>query len=351
MDLSARWDKILRDIWDNKPRSLLVIFTLAIGISAVGMINNGVQMIQHDLFSQFAGRNPASLTLYISPFQESLAKDVEGMREVEIARAQRVVNASMLTPNGERKPIELVAYPDFADMPVNRLALEEGSGTPELRQVLLERRVASGLGLHTGDRLTIEMDGGERYTLTVGGLVHDMTVRPYNLTGAAQGYLSLPTLEWMGQQAYYNQIQLLVAENKSSREHVLEVGALARDRMIEPGGYQVAAISVNGAPNPDPGEFWAKDQISGVMLVLQIMSILAILLCSGLVVNTISAVLVQQTRQIGIMRSVGATRRQMVQMYLLYVLVLSFIAMLVALPLGWLGARGLTVIAANFLNS
>ncbi len=225
MDLSARWDKILRDIWDNKARSLLVIFTLAIGISAVGMINNGVRMIQRDLFGQFAERNPASLTLYVSPFSESLASDVEGMREVETARAQRVVGASMLTPEGERKAIDLIAYPDFEDLPINRLVLEEGSSVPGLRQVLLERRVASGLGLHTGDTLTIELDDGARYTLTVGGLVHDMTVRPYNLTGAAQGFLTLPTLEWMGQQAYYNQIQVLVAENKTSREHVLQVGA------------------------------------------------------------------------------------------------------------------------------
>jgi putative ABC transport system permease protein len=293
---------------------LLVIFTLAIGISAVGMINNGVRMIQRDLFGQFAERNPASLTLYVSPFQEGMASDVEGMREVETARAQRVVGASMLTPEDERKPIDLIAYPNFEDLPINRLVLEEGSRVPGLRQVLLERRVAKGLGLHTGDKLTIEMDGGARYTLTVGGLVHDMTVRPYNLTGEARGYLTPPTLEWMGEQAYYNQIQLLVAENQTSREHVLQVGALARDRIVEPGGYQVAAMSVNGEPNPNPGEFWAKDQVSGVMLGLQVMSILAILLCSGLVVNTISAVLVQQTWQIGIMRSVEHRRRW--QMYL-----------------------------------
>jgi putative ABC transport system permease protein len=350
MDLSARWEKILRDIWDNKARSLLVIFTLAIGIAAVGMINNGVRMLKRDIFGQFAEHNPASLTLYVSPFPEELARDVEGMREVETARAQRVVSASILTPTRERKPIDLIAYPNFEDMPINRLLLEEGDGKPGLRQVLLERKVASGLGLHTGDTLTIEMDGGTLYTLTVGGLVHDMTVRPYNLTGEAQGYLTLPTLEWMGEQAYYNQIQVLVAENQTSREHVLQVGALARDRLIEPGGYQVAAISVNGQPNPNPGEFWAKDQVNGVMLVLQVMSVMAILLCSGLVVNTVSAVLVQQTRQIGIMRSVGATRRQMVQMYLAYVLVLSFIGMLVALPLGLLGAHGLLVLGAYYLN-
>jgi putative ABC transport system permease protein len=348
MNLSARWDKIIRDIWDNKPRSLLVIFTLAIGIAAVGMINNSVIMIKRDLFGQFAERNPASITLYVSPFPEELARDVEGMREVEIARAQRVVTTSMLTGEGQRKGIDLIAFPNFQDITINRLLPEEGASEPGLRQVLLERSAAEGLGLKPGDALTIELDGGARHELTVGGVVHDMSVRPYAVTGEAQGYLSLATLEWMGEQPYYNQLQIVVADDPTSRDHVLQVGALARDRIIEPGGYQVGAMSVQGDPNP--GEFWAKKPVNGILLVLQVMSVLAILLCSGLVVNTVSAVLVQQTRQIGIMRSVGATRKQIVQLYLAYVLVLSIIGLLVALPLGMLGARGLLSVAADFLN-
>ncbi len=67
MDLSARWDKVLHDIWDNKSRSLLVIFTLAIGIAAVGMINNTARMIKRDMFGDFAATNPASITpLYLA---------------------------------------------------------------------------------------------------------------------------------------------------------------------------------------------------------------------------------------------------------------------------------------------
>jgi putative ABC transport system permease protein len=59
---------------------------------------------------------------------------------------------------------------------------------------------------------------------------------------------------------------------------------------------------------------------------------------------------VQQVKQIGVMRSVGAVRGQIVQMYLVYVLVLSVAGTLLALPLGMLGAWGLTHVAARFLN-
>jgi putative ABC transport system permease protein len=348
MNLNARWGKILHDIWDNKPRSLLVICTLAIGIAAVGMINNTVRIMKRDLFGQFLERNPASLTLHISPFPEELARDVEGMREVETARPARVVSAHMIDTKGERQRIDLTAVPDYKDMPINRLVTQAGSGTPALRGVLLERSSAAGLGLQLGDRLSIEMESGNRYELIVEGIVHDMTTRPYAISSDIQGYVGMPTLLWMGERAYYNQLHILVAENKGDREHVLAVGGLVRDRLIEPAGYQVGAVEVRGDPNP--GEFWAKKQIDGVLLVLQVMSILAILLSGGLVINTISAVLIQQTRQIGIMRSVGATRRQIVQMYLAYVLVLSVAGLVVALPLGMLGARGLSEVASRFMN-
>ena len=211
--------------------------------------------------------------------------------------------------------------PDYKDMPVNRLVVQEGSGVPGLRGVLLERNAAAGLGLKVGESLAIEMEDGNFYNLKVEGIVHDMAIQPYAISGDVQGYVTMPTLQWMGERPYYNQLHVLVAENKNDRDHVLAIGGLVRDRIIEPGGYSVGAMQVRGDPNP--GEFWAKKQVSGVLLVLQVMSVLAIVLSGGLVINTISAVLIQQTRQIGIMRSVGATRRQIVQMYLAYVLVLS----------------------------
>jgi putative ABC transport system permease protein len=61
-------------------------------------------------------------------------------------------------------------------------------------------------------------------------------------------------------------------------------------------------------------------------------------------------VLVQQIKQIGIMRSFGATRRQIVLLYLGYVFVLSVIGLLIAVPLGIFGAQVLNNLAADFMN-
>ena len=159
----------------------------------------------------------------------------------------------------------------------------------------------------------------------------------------------MPTLAWLGLPPYYNRIDLVTTTDKTSREHVLEVAALARDRVIQPAGYSVARIQVPGYSS-DPGQHWAQNQINGLLLVLQVMGILVIFLSGGLVVNTISAIMGQQIKQIGIMRAVGAVRRQLIGMYLLNVLILSVIGLAIGLPLGLLGAAGLATLAASFLN-
>lgn len=349
MDFSARWDKILHDIWSNKSRSVLVVLTIAIGIASVGMINNAARMMREKLFSQFASTNPASVTLHISPAPEELAKSVAGMREVRQAQAQRSLSASIISPNGKMPVLNITAYPDFGDIQINHPTLEQGLASPGLRGIWLERRTAASLKIALGDVVTIEKNNGEQYHVRVTGIVHDLTAIPYNISGDATGYVTMSTLEWMGESIYYNQIKLVVAEDSNNREHVLDVAGKVRDRVIEPAGYYVAAIQIPGLSGT-PGDFWASNQVTGILLVFQIMSILAILLCGGLVVNTVSAILVQQIKQIGIMRSIGAVRSQIIQMYLLYVLALSIVGVILAIPLGMLGSWGLIAVAAGFMN-
>lgn len=349
MDMGARWDKVLHDIWDNKSRSLLVIFTLAIGIAAVGMINNTARMIKRDLLGEFAATNPASITLYVSPFQKELASSVAALRDVADAEAMRWVSAYINDSKGERHNLDLNAVPDFNKKHINRITSQTGAAEPGLRDILLERNSAQGLRLNTGDTLTVEMENGNRYNLKISGIVHDMSIEHYSVSGNVEGFVSMATLEWMGESPYYNTLNVVAAEDRLDRKHVLDVASFARDHVIEPAGYKVVAMSINSSDGM-PGEHWAKKQLNGVLLILQIMSILAIFLSGGLMVNTISAVLMQQIKQIGIMRSVGATRRQIVLLYLGYVSVLSVIGLVIAIPLGIIGAQGLNYLAADFMN-
>jgi putative ABC transport system permease protein len=349
LGLGTRWIKIFKDLWDHKSRSILVILSIAVGVGAVGMINNAKSMIERDLFGIYNSTNPSLVQLFVSPFQKDLVSAVGGLPEIQDAEARRSELQTIIDPDGQPRNLNLYAAPDYNNIRIDQFHVEAGVGVPGVREILLERQSASGMGVKIGDMVTIEIDHQRQYQVKVVGIIHSLQLRPFILGHQATGFVSIDTMAWLGLGAYYNQIDIVTTSNKFDRAHVLDVAAQARDRIIQPSGYHVNRIQIPGF-GADPGQHWAQNQIGGMLLVLQVMGILVIFLTGGLVVNTISAILTQQIKQIGIMRSIGAVRRQIIGMYLLNVLVLSVLGLLIGLPLGVIGASGLATLAGNVMN-
>ncbi|MFA9405562.1 MAG: FtsX-like permease family protein [Anaerolineales bacterium] len=349
MHIPARWMKVLKEMWENKSRSILVVLSLAIGVATVGMINTAAIYIQRDLFGAFDDGSPASLHMYISPFRNDVAQAVENMREVETTQPRRVKSASFLNADGTWEDITLNAFPDLEDVAINVPTLEEGRMSLSVREVVIERQSAEALGLAVGDMLLIKNDVDREFELEVVGIVHDLYVMPYELLGEATAFVTMGTMGWMGDPSTYNRLDIIVSDMKTDRDHVLDVGERVKEQVLQPAGYFTYRTEIPGIGS-DPGRHWAEDQINGLLLIFQIMGIMAILLSSGLVVNTISAIIVQQVKQIGIMRSIGAVRRQIVGMYLFNVFIFTVLGLLLAIPLGLIGAAWLANFAAAFAN-
>ena len=58
-----RLRKILRDLWNFKTRTTLVVLTIAIGAFAVGTIARTWVILSRELAQEYANVNPASITL------------------------------------------------------------------------------------------------------------------------------------------------------------------------------------------------------------------------------------------------------------------------------------------------
>ncbi len=83
-------------------------------------------------------------------------------------------------------------------------------------------------------------------------------------------------------------------------------------------------------PNKHP----LQDIVNGIMLILNVMAILTLGLGLLLVINTVNAIVAQQVPQIGVMKAIGGTTRQMLLLYLSGVLVYGVLAVFIAVPLG-----------------
>jgi putative ABC transport system permease protein len=347
--VAPRWRKVLRDLWSNKTRTILVLLSIAVGVSALGMVMGSQGIVDRSLPAAYAAINPAAGTLFtLTTFDEDLVEAVRGMDEVAEAEGRRVVNVRFLTKSGEWRSLALNAIPDYDEITINYIHSETGAYPPPLHELLLERAsVAASLGLGdvvVGDQLTVEAPNGKQRTLRVAGTVHDMGQLPAFINGSGYGYITFDTLEWLGEPRDFNQLIFTVAENKSDFDHVNAVAKLIEKRM-ESAGQDVLFAFV-----PTPGEHPAQNFLDAFSLILGAIGGLSLVLSGFLIVNTLSAILTQHVRQIGIMKAIGARAGQISAMYFVMVLMFGVLALLIAVPLGALGAIGLANIFAGLLN-
>ncbi|MCS6908635.1 MAG: ABC transporter permease, partial [Anaerolineales bacterium] len=276
---------------------------------------------------------------------------VRGMREIRDAQVRRVVRAEIGKSGGGFVNLNLHVLPSTSEVEVGRFFVEQGAFPPKVREILLERQSARLLGYRIGDSVPIKLADGREYSLRFSGIVHDLNEIPFAILGDATAYVSVDTLRWMGELPAYNRLELVLElqGERVSKETALEAAEEVKKRVLEPSGFRLYSVRVPGVGS-EPGDHWAHNQIRGFILILQIMSVMATLLSGGLIVNTISSILVQQTKQIGILRAIGASRKQIVSMYLLCVLIFAAAGLALAIPLGWAGSWWLASFAARFLN-
>src|SRR5262245_58481838 len=87
-----------------------------------------------------------------------------------------------------------------------------------------------------------------------------------------------------------------------------------------------------------------------LLLVMSSFGLFALLLSGILVVNLLTALMAAQIRQIGVMKTLGGTRRQIAGIYFGQALLLGVAALLVAMPVGLWCSRTLCRYFAVFLN-
>ncbi|NJP04658.1 MAG: ABC transporter permease [Chloroflexaceae bacterium] len=338
---------MIGDLWSNKTRTLLVVMSIFIGIFAVGMITSSQVVLARELRDSYIKMKPAHATIRVpneDRFDDDLVQTIRNMPEVADAEGRSTVNVRVLLGAEDWRDLQLTAVPDYDDIRVNVFQSIRGATEPDDKTMLLERSGLRRLGLNVGDSVLVELPNGKQRTLEMSGVVHDLHQESTEFSGTFHGYVTPETMEWLGEPRDYNELLILVAGDSSDQEYNREVAELVRDK-IQKSGRNPLFPQV-----PTPGQHPANDLISGIILLMGAMGILSVFLSGFLVTNTISALLAQQIKQIGIMKSVGAQGKQIMQMYFVLVLCFGLIALAIALPLAQLATRGFTGYIAFLLN-
>ncbi len=344
MILNPRWQKVRRDILSNKTRTVLVVLSIAVGIAAIGMVTGSHVVMSHDLPTAYAQINPAHGLIGLSSFDENLVQSIARMPEIAAAEGKSRIGVQVRVGPDQWQDMRIFALADFNNIRINKLRPTAGAWPPPKRAILVERASLPVLNATVGDTLTIKTADGVEKQLQIAGLAHDLNEISAEFTGLPFAYMSVDTMEWLGYGRDFGRLYLTVAADSTNKAHIQAVVDKVQKR-LERGGYTVYWNFV-----PEPGQHEMEQFLTPMLLIFGVLGVLSLLLSCFLVVNIISAILAQQTRQIGVMKTLGARSGQIVRMYLVTTLGFSVLALLLAIPLGWLGQRANTGFMSGLMN-
>ena len=343
--MKPRWRKVIHDLWDNKARTLLVVFSIAVGVFSIGVIAGAYQIISNDMSVSYSANKPANVELRMTDFDEDTLEMIHNQRGVEDAEGRRVFNIRVRVPGTEKwTTLDMIAFEDFEKNEINLLNPVQGQVIPEKREVLLEQDVLQHINTGTGELLEFQLPDGSTKTLPVVGIVQDTAASAGDFLASPSAYITMDTLQTLGQRRSFNRALVIVSEGGDDIFHIRDMGAKLKDRLEKNGSVVIRLRFSETREHP------LADTINAILGILMALGILIVFLSSSLIANTLNALLNQHLRYIGVIKLVGGQRRQVFFMYLTLIMAFGMLALVIAIPLGGQGAYGLALFLAGELN-
>jgi putative ABC transport system permease protein len=351
MALPPRWHKVIRDLTGHRLKTALVVLSIAVGIFAVGVVMGARGVLIREFDTDYLTSTPPSAEFSTSDFDASLLRRIEARSDVRAADGRRQV---VVRYSGDSVPasstagwptMDIWALPSFQSIDVQKLTRDQSASWPPSRgEIVLEKSVLLVKKLEIGQTVTVETDDGTRLPLRIVGYAHDINAVPTKFSDMAVGYVSMQALDELKQPAKFNYLSLAL-DPGLSQAATSRIAVDIRDKLLAPAGVRVLRTTV-----PKPGSHFLGDIFKALSLLLLALGVMSLALSGFLVVTTISALMSQQIKQVGIMKAIGGRWQQVMTMYLTLVAIYGVLAVALGVPLALWGGKLFTDFAASILN-
>jgi len=302
------WPLAFRNLWARKTRTLVTASGILLGVAATLAVNvMGASTTQSlkDFFAQSSGR--ANLTIADSGnsgegYPQRTLRRVRSFAGVETA-AGLTNNRAVLLAEDKEVAIVVVGIDPAVDRQVRTYKMASGqflSPRERTHTILLVARFAADHGIASGDTITVALADGTAAEFVVKGLLADEGAARTN--GGSVGFVTLDVAEAVFARGNrLDQIDLVAQpEIADSAPRLNEL----KDKLQSTLGskYVVSFPAATGES--------ISQALSGLNIGLGVFSVIALFVGMLLIYNTFAMTVAERTREIGMMRALGATRRQ-----------------------------------------
>jgi putative ABC transport system permease protein len=207
-------------------------------------------------------------------------------------------------------------------------------------ELAIDAKTAEDTGYKVGDQVKVLFQGPAR-TFTVGGIIG--FGQADNLGGARLVGFDLATAQdVLNREGRFDEIDVAAVEGVTPEQLRDRIRAAVDPRYEVLTGAELAEDTA-AAINDTIGRF-----LSTALLAF---AFVALLVGGFLIFNTFTIIVAQRTRELALLRCLGASRRQVMNSVLVESVIVALLASLVGLGLGVLIASGLRALLAGFLGA
>ena len=338
--VSASLRKSVTDLTRRRARAFFAVATLGFAVAGIAFFAIPT-LIDRSMQREVRADRLADVALTMRPLQLSDARlrALAALPNIAAVDARNSVETRVLV--GERRAAaRVIGVRDFARQRVDVVRVDSGA-LPGRGEVLVDVQDANTdrYGGKAGDTLTAV--GGQR--LRISG-------KARNIDGGEQVqddsvivlYAPAATVAALSGERGYNRLALRLRDT-SSAAAATTIRDVRRYLSGVPGFQGFANLPQVRSPGDWPG----KDETRKFTQLLSVITLLALLSALVLISNTMTTLVAEQTGEIGIMRAVGARRRQVARVYIRTALLLGALGAVVGTALG----IALSNLAASYFGS
>ena len=361
--LDTRFRKIFREITTRKARTALVATSIFIGVFGVvvlfSMANILTSVLEDELRQDQLGMvhvdvNPASETPIDNAPVMAMLEEIDGVTAVMgMAHAPAYWKPSGAADFEEAR---IFAYSvPYEDMPLEPVQRIEGRFPQEgVGEIAVERRFADKYDLAIGDTIvtrTLGVEDQAESSWEIVGILFQ--THKYSLGINVSGFILGNTMLFARyadaqQIAGFSGFELIMARFTDFPTAQAQADAF-ESTIFSQTPYVTAATVVE-----DPAENSFIVQMQSTTRVFLMLGVVALVVAGFLVFNVVNAFVLEQRRQIGAMKSLGATGRDNFLMYAGIALVYGIFGVVpgvaLGIPAGYLGARALAPLLNIYLG-
>jgi len=346
------WKVTIKGLLAHKLRLALTALAIVLGVTFIAgtfVLTDTLHNTFDTLFSNvyqnvdFQVRGVAQFgsggTATRNPVPASLVGSIRAVPGVEAAEGSVEGYAQYVAPDG--KAISTGGAPTLGvsfdpNQQISALRIVEGTQPTTPNDVVMDLGTAQKYGFHVGERVRILLQGPTR-TFTITGIARFGTAN--NLAGATLAAFQIPTAQVLfGEVGQFDTINVVSAPGADKA--AVQRGIAG----VLPHGVEVVTgqTVINEQTNA------VSESLGFFNTALLVFAFIALFVGGFTIVNTFSITVSQRTRELALLRIVGASRRQVFRSVLGEAVIVGLVASVIGLGLGVLAAVGLEKLLSAF---